>query len=65
MSLSPFSSTERLDCPCQIWERLSQLHAAQISYNLGYLPGLLYCLGRRRQGSCTHAPWSAGFPWYE
>jgi len=56
---------ERFDCPREAWERISQLHAERNSYNLVYLPGLMYCLPRRRQGSYTHAPWTAGFAWYE
>lgn len=49
----------------EAWERLDELHAAEISYNLLYLPGRLYCLPRRTQGSYTHASWTRGFAWYE
>jgi hypothetical protein len=47
------------------WERLQALHGAEISYNLVYLPGRLYCLPRKTQGSYKHSPWSSGFAWYE
>jgi hypothetical protein len=59
------TACEPFRCPRQAWERLRQLHAEEISYNLVYLPGVLYCLPRRRQGDYTHAPWTAGFAWYE
>ncbi|MCU7810237.1 MAG: hypothetical protein KZQ77_03240 [Candidatus Thiodiazotropha sp. (ex Notomyrtea botanica)] len=47
------------------WERLETLHASQTSYNLIYLPGRLYCLPRKPQGSFSHATWSNGLAWYE
>jgi diadenosine tetraphosphate (Ap4A) HIT family hydrolase len=47
------------------WERLETLHAAEISYNLLYLPGRLYCLPRKTQGSYSHSSWTSGFAWYE
>jgi diadenosine tetraphosphate (Ap4A) HIT family hydrolase len=49
----------------QAWERLDELHRSEISFNLIYLPGRLYCLPRRSQGSYKHAPWTNGFAWYE
>lgn len=47
------------------WERISDLHEAGISYNLVYLPGMLYCLPRQRQGSYSLPRWCAGQAWYE
>ena len=49
----------------EAWERLEALHAAETSYNLLYLPGCLYCLPRKTQGSYSHSPWTYGFAWYE
>jgi ATP adenylyltransferase/5',5'''-P-1,P-4-tetraphosphate phosphorylase II len=58
--------------PCEVydsrqeaWQCIAQLHDSGDSYNLIYLPGELYCLPRRRQGSCPVASWSSGFAWYE
>jgi hypothetical protein len=58
--------------PCELylsssdaWRRIEGLHRASCSYNLIYLPGRLYCLPRRPQGSYESAPWSSGFAWYE
>jgi hypothetical protein len=47
------------------WAHIETLHEHEISYNLIYRPGRLYCLSRRRQGSYQHAPWTHGFAWYE
>ncbi|MEN8167932.1 MAG: hypothetical protein ABFR65_10715 [Pseudomonadota bacterium] len=49
----------------QAWERLDDLHKREVSYNLIYLPGRLYCLPRKTQGSCPHSPWTNGFAWHE
>ena len=49
----------------EAWDRLEELHRDEISYNLIYLPGRLYCLPRRNQGSYAHSPWTSGFAWYE
>ena len=54
-----FSSAE------QAWEYIEQLHQQQISYNLIYLPGKVFCLPRKHQGTYPDAPWSSGFAWYE
>lgn len=58
--------------PCEVytsaaeaWRRIEVLHQAECSYNLIYLPGRLYCLPRRTQGSYGSADWSSGFAWYE
>ena len=56
---------ERYDSVHEAWQRIEVLHGAACSYNLIYLPGELYCLPRRRQGSHEVAPWSSGFAWYE
>jgi len=49
----------------EAWQRLEELHRDEISYNLVYLPGRLYCLPRKTQGCYAHAPWTSGFAWYE
>jgi hypothetical protein len=51
--------------PREAWQRLDALHRDEISYNLVYLPGKLYCLPRKSQGSYEHALWTSGFAWYE
>jgi len=51
--------------PASAWERLHDLHCREISYNLLYLPGVLFCVPRRGQGTYRHAPWSGGFAWHE
>ncbi len=47
------------------WGFISGLHRQNVSYNLVVVPGRLYCLPRRRQGSYCHAQWNSGFAWYE
>lgn len=47
------------------WEFISGLHRQGVSYNLVVVPGRIYCLPRRRQGSYCHADWNTGFAWYE
>lgn len=49
----------------QAWEFIENLHEKQISYNLIYFPGALYCLSRKHQGTYKDATWSSGFAWYE
>jgi hypothetical protein len=56
---------EVYETPDAAWERIETLHADRTSYNLIYLPGRLYCLPRRAQGSFAHAAWTSGFAWYE
>lgn len=56
---------ERFDDLTRAWGRVAQLHQRELSYNLVYLPGLLYLLPRPKQGDCRHADWSAGHAWYE
>ncbi len=58
-------SCERFHSPQEAWRRIEELHESSCSYNLIYLPGELYCLPRRSQGSYESAPWSSGFAWYE
>lgn len=41
------------------------IHKQQISYNLIYAPGKVYCLPRKHQGTYPDANWSSGFAWYE
>jgi hypothetical protein len=64
--------TEDYPIECEIyasveaaWERLDELHRQEISYNLVYRPGRLYCIPRRTQGSYRHAAWTNGFAWSE
>lgn len=47
------------------WRYIETMHRGGESYNLLYLPGEIYCLPRRIQGSYQHAAWTAGFAWYE
>jgi hypothetical protein len=47
------------------WRFIESLHEAGCSYNLIYLPGRLYAVPRRCQGSYQTASWSSGFAWYE
>lgn len=47
------------------WERIGDLHASQIGYNLVYLPGTVFCLPRRRQRTYELPPWCGGQAWYE
>jgi len=59
-----------LRCQCffssaEAWRLVSELHRRNISYNLIYLPGRIYCLRRLRQGEYSHSPWARGFAWYE
>jgi hypothetical protein len=49
----------------EAWRRIESLHQVACSYNLIYLPGRLYCLPRRPQGTYPMADWSSGFAWYE
>jgi len=49
----------------EAWFFLDGLHQTETPYNLIYLPGRLYCLPRRPQGSFRHAPWAGGHAWYE
>ncbi len=55
--------------PCNVftnvhdaWAYLSQLDTA---YNLIFMPGKLYCLSRRFQGSYSHSKWTGGYAFYE
>ena len=56
---------ERFNDADDAWERITELHAAEVSYNLIYLPGTLYCLPRRRQGTYILPSWCGGQAWYE
>lgn len=49
----------------QAWDFIEQLHEQQISYNLIYQPGKIYCLPRKHQGTYPDSAWSSGFAWYE
>ncbi|MCP3663866.1 MAG: hypothetical protein GY696_15470 [Gammaproteobacteria bacterium] len=53
------------DSPESSWQVIDRLHRNNISYNLLYLPGKLYCFPRRRQGEYQGVAWSGGFAWYE
>ncbi|MET0051715.1 MAG: hypothetical protein ABW095_11625 [Candidatus Thiodiazotropha sp.] len=56
---------EVFDASDQAWKYIEALHAREISYNLLYQPGRLYCMPRKTQGSYEHAAWTQGFAWYE
>ena len=47
------------------WTFINHLHEQEISYNLIYIPGKVYCLPRKQQGAYPDAQWSSGFAWYE
>ncbi|MET0103625.1 MAG: hypothetical protein ABW072_00590 [Sedimenticola sp.] len=55
----------RFDSPRETWQMITSLHRQQITYNLVYLPGVVYCLPRARHGLSQPAGWSGGFAWYE
>lgn len=47
------------------WEIISDLHYKKQPYNLLYMPGELYIIPRKAQGSFKVPEWSSGFTWYE
>jgi len=55
----------RFDSVTESRKFIFELHQKEISYNLIYYPGAVYCLPRAKQGSHSQAPWSSGFAWYE
>jgi len=55
----------RFGAPSEAWDFVAHLHRREISYNLIYLPGRVYCVPRARQGTYRGASWSGGFGWYE
>lgn len=55
----------RFDSMTDAWHYLAHLHEKEISYNLVYLPGRLYCLPRKKQGSYQQSDWTGGFAWHE
>ncbi|MCP5353049.1 MAG: hypothetical protein H6926_07685 [Chromatiales bacterium] len=55
----------RFDDAGQAWTALADLHAANVTYNLVYLPGRLYCLPRAFQGTRELPVWSQGHAFYE
>lgn len=59
------SRCERFDDAEQAWHTIDALHRSNTAYNLLYVPGGLFCLPRRMQGSYQHADWTGGFAWYE
>lgn len=59
------SACEHFAQPESAWRFIDRLHRNNIAYNLLYLPGTLYVLPRRMQGSYQHADWTGGFAWYE
>jgi len=56
---------ERFEHMDAAWEYIADLHAREVSYNLLYFPGCLFCLPRKRQGSYALPQWSGGQGWYE
>lgn len=59
------SRVERFDNGEAAWRYIDTMHRGGDSYNLLYLPGEIYCMPRRMQGSYQHAQWTGGFAWYE
>jgi hypothetical protein len=59
------ATCRRFDAMEEAWRFIESLHAKACSYNLLYVPGALYCLPRRLQGSYRHSEWTGGFAWYE
>ncbi len=59
------SRVERFDNAEAAWRYIETMHRGGDSYNLLYLPGEIYCLPRRLQGSYQHETWTGGFAWYE
>lgn len=55
----------RFDSMQEAWQQLDALHERETSYNLVYLPGHMYCLPRRQQGTYSPAKWTGGFAWHE
>jgi hypothetical protein len=53
------------EAPGPAWDAIARLHQAGQSYNLVYVPGRLYCLPRRRQGTYATPAWCRGQAWYE
>ena len=49
----------------EAWRYVANLHHANITYNLVYLPGKIVCLPRRYQGSFKLPDWCENFAWYE
>jgi len=47
------------------WQIIDQLHTDKQPYNLLYMPGEIYIMPRKRQGSVEVPHWSSGFTWYE
>lgn len=56
---------DRFNTPESAWKMIASLHERQITYNLVYLPDVIYCMPRRRHGSYSPVSWSGGFAWYE
>ncbi len=56
---------QAFDDPHAAWAAISRLHEQAVPYNLVYLPGRLFLLPRKPQGSHATAPWSSGHAWYE
>jgi len=59
LALVKFSSCVRA------WEYIEHLHHIRQPYNLLYMPGEIYILPRKVQGSVNVPDWSSGFTWYE
>jgi ATP adenylyltransferase/5',5'''-P-1,P-4-tetraphosphate phosphorylase II len=62
----PYPSTcTRFSDVEQAWQYIESLHQDNTAYNLLYVPGEIYCMARRMQGSYMHSEWTGGFAWYE
>jgi len=49
----------------EAWRYIANLHHANTTYNLLYLPGRMLCLPRRYQGSYPLPAWTENVAWYE
>jgi hypothetical protein len=47
------------------WGYLTRLHEVEVTYNLVYRPGRVYCFPRRHQGSHPEPAWTSGLAFYE
>lgn len=47
------------------WEWIYHCIRENIAFNLIYLPGSIFCIERKMQGTYKHERWTSGFAWYE
>lgn len=49
----------------EAWSYIDKLHQENITYNLLYRPGHIYCFPRNFQGTFRQAGWTTGFTWID